>query len=205
MKSGPTLNAWTTLPTASDSTNYMSQSGYLSIAMPGDWVSASVNLIRKFYIRLRVVSPTLSQVATVVQIKAQPFPGVIFLVAMDATGTLPASLQTAVSNAVQSFRGAGTSVFVTGPTITPLVFTLSVQGDLTADPIALQALVVQAIKSFMSTFTLGQEFVLTQFVQFIRNQSSDILDVTIIAPLNNQDAAFDELFQAGAIIVSVYQ
>jgi uncharacterized phage protein gp47/JayE len=197
--------SWLTLPTSSDSTDYLSDSGYLSFTKPTDWVDTVVNSVRKFYIRLRVVTPTTSQVATAVQIKAYPFPGVIFLVAMDAAASLPPSLATLVSNAVSAYQSAGTQVFVTGPTITALSVTASIQISLTADPIAMQATLLQAVANFMSTFTLGQEFVLSQLVQYIRNQSTDVLDVQVTTPATNRDAAFDEVFQAGTLNVSVYQ
>lgn len=202
---GQTTGGWRSLPIASDSTNKLAQSGYLSFTKPSDWIDASVNGTRKFYIRLRITHPSTTRVATLVQLKAQPFPGIIYLVAMDASGTLTPSLQSQISNAVNEYRGAGTQVFVTGPTITSLNITVSAQGKLTADPVALEATLEQSINNFLATFTLGQEFILTQLVQFLRNQSTDVIDLTISLPTSNRDAAFDEVFRAGTISVSVYQ
>lgn len=197
--------AWLSLPVSSDSTNFFHLSGYLSFTKPADWTDTAVNGVRKFYIRMRVVTPSVSTVATMAQIKAYPFPGIIFLVAMNSSGALPASLQASISTAVAQYRGAGTQVFVTGPTITPLAVTASVQVDLNVDPVAMQATITQAIQNYLSTFTLGQEFILSAIVQFIRNQSTDILDCQVSAPTTNKDAAFDEVFQAGAISVTTYQ
>jgi hypothetical protein len=198
-------SAWVLLPIASDSTNFMRQSGIVTFAKPADWRDTLVNGVRKFWLRLRVTVPTVVQTATIFEIKTAPLPGVVYLVAMDAAATLPSSLQTAVSNAVELFRAAGIRVSVRPPFLTMVPFSIIVQTDPLADTTTLKATLTTSIANFLSTFKLSRELVLSELVQFIRNQSSSIVDVTILTPTANIDASFDEVLRAGTINITITQ
>lgn len=198
-------SAWVALPYSSDTTETLKKSGFLVFTKPANWRDASVNGTRKFWLRLRVTDPAMSQVATLVQIKVEPLPGIVMLVAMDASATLPSSLRTAVSNAVEGYRAAGIRVSVVPPVVTPVAVTVALTADPLADATALQALVQQRVSDFLAAFTLGRKLVLSELIQFIENQSSDITEAVVSAPSDRIDASFDEVLRPGTITIQVQQ
>lgn len=197
--------AWVTLPLTSDSTFFLSQSGYLTFNRPSDWRDTMVNGTQKFYVRLRVTNNVLSNVATLLSISATPFPGIVYLVAMDASNSLSPTLQGAVIAAVDSYRAAGIRISVFPPVVTKVNVTLTVIIDETADPDTIQTLVTQGITGYLASFALGQSFVLDQMIQFIMNLSTDIVDLNISLPTENMVVSFDEIITPGAINVAISQ
>ena len=198
-------SAWTALSYTTDSTLALRQSGFLTFTKPSNWRDTQINATRKFWIRLRVLTPSVSRVATIVWLKAAPLPGVVQLVAMNAAAALPPSLQTAVSNAVESYRAAGIRVSVVPPTVTPVNVTASLKLDPLADAVALQASIQQGISDYLAAFTLGQKLSLSEIVQFIENQSTDILDTVLASPTDRIDTSYDEVLRPGTITVTVQQ
>lgn len=197
--------AWTTLPISADSTSTLKNSGFLNFTPPADWRDNLVDQVRKFWLRLRVTNPAVVTVATVFQMRAEPFPGVVYLVAMNASAMLPPSLFAAVANAVSAYSASGIRVTVKPPTITSVAITLNIVATPTADPVALQAQIVAAVTAFLAAFAMGQELYSTQLVQFVRNQSNEILDVQVVAPATNLDTSATEVLQPGVVTVTVSQ
>ena len=61
------------------------------------------------------------------------------------------------------------------------------------------------IIAFPSAFTLGQKLSLSEIVQFIENQSTDILDTVLASPTDRIDTSYDEVLRPGTITVTVQQ
>jgi uncharacterized phage protein gp47/JayE len=197
--------AWVTLPYTTDSTLALRQGGFLTFTKPTNWRDSLVNSVRKFWIRLRVLTPSVSRIATIVWTKAAPLPGVIQLVAMNASATLTPSLRTAVSNAVEGYRAAGVRVTVVPPYITTVNVTANLKLEPLADAAVLQASIQQGISDYLAAFKLGQKLSLSEIIQFIENQSTDILDTVLTSPSDRIDASYDEVLRPGTITVVVQQ
>lgn len=198
-------SAWILLPYTGDSSLALSRSGFLTFNKPANWRDMDVNGVRKFWIRLRATNPSVSQVATIFQIKASPLPGIVNLVAMDSAATLPDSLRQSVDTAVEQYRAAGIGVLVVPPMVTTVAVTVNVLASPLTDAATLKALIAQKISDFISTFTLNRELILSELVQFVRNQSTDIIDVVIVAPTDNLNSSYDEVLRPGTVTVTVQQ
>lgn len=198
-------SAWVTLPFTADSTAYLTNTGFLTFSTPSDWRDTVINGVRRFWIRLRITgtSPAVTHGATLVQAQASPFNGVVEVVAMDASSTLSPTLQANVAAQMDSYRAAGIHVTVVGPTVTTVNVTASIVANPLADTTALETQLQQAISDFINSFTLGQELILSQLIQFIRNQSTDVIDVQITTPTDSLYASFDEILKPGTISVLI--
>lgn len=198
-------SAWTALSFISDSTNLLGTSGTLAFNKPSNWRDVTVNNARKYWVRMRVTNPAISQAPKIIEVKASPLPGVVNLVAMDASASLSPSLRTAVINAVESYRAAGIRVSVFSPTITIVPVTVTLIAAPLADADALQALVTQAIIDYISSFSLGRKLTLSELIQLIENQSTDIEETILSAPTDRIDTSFDEVLRPGTVTVTVQQ
>ncbi len=197
--------AWVTLPFISDSTSLLGTSGTLAFAKPSNWRDVTVNGARKYWVRMRITNPAISQAPKIIEVKASPLPGVVNLVAMDSSAALAPSLKTAVINAVEEYRAAGIRVSVFGPTVTLVPVTATIIADPLADADAIQALVKQAITDYISAFTLGRKLTLSELIQLIENQSTDIEETILDAPTDRIDTSFDEVLRPGTVTVTVQQ
>jgi uncharacterized phage protein gp47/JayE len=196
---------WTALSYISDSTSRLLTSGTLAFNKPANWRDVTVNGSRKYWVRLNITSPSISQAPKIIEVKASPLPGVVNLVAMDSTAALSASLRTSVMNAVELYRAAGIRVSVFGPTTTNVDVTVTITADPLADAEALEASVTQAIIDYISSFSLGRKIVLSELIQLIENQSTDIEETILVAPTDRIDTSFDEVLRPGTVTVTVLQ
>lgn len=198
-------SAWTALSFISDSTSLLSTGGTLAFNKPSNWRDVTVNGARRYWVRMRVTNPAISQAPKIIEVKASPLPGVVNLVAMDASASLSPSLRTAVINAVEGYRAAGIRVSVFAPTITVVPVTATLIADPLADADALKALVEQAITDYISSFSLGRKLTLSELIQLIENQSTDIEETILESPTDRIDTSFDEVLRPGTVLVTVQQ
>lgn len=197
--------AWVTLPFISDSTSLLGTSGTLAFNKPSNWRDVTVNSARKYWVRMRITSPAISRAPKIIEVKASPLPGVVNLVAMDSSAALSPSLKTAVINAVELYRPAGVRVSVFAPTVTLVPVTVTIISNPLADAAALNTLIKQAIIDYVSAFTLGRRLTLSELIQLIENQSTDIEETVLVAPTDRIDTSFDEVLRPGTVTVTVQQ
>ena len=84
----------------------------------------TINGVKKFWIRLRVTTASISQVPKLFMVTLPPFQGIIYIIAYDSTMTASAALISQITQAVEGYRASGIKVVVKSPVavIVPFVF-----------------------------------------------------------------------------------
>jgi hypothetical protein len=182
----------------------LTQSGALSFTIPNDWISVSVNLKLKMWIRLRIGAAPYSTIPTGDYCSLPPGLGYVYLYCHDGSGLLSASLQASVESAVELYRGCGIIVQVLAPTIILPTITVEIVVAVNYDLTEIGTKVTQAIIDYLNAKVLGEDLYLADLYRLIMEVNNKaILNAHITAPTEDVIVASGLVLRANPAIITV--
>lgn len=199
------LGEWLPIPNVADQSVGLSQYGPVSwsFASVPDWGKAAVNGQIAYWVRYRTTTvDAISLQAELHHLVAAPDPGFVYVYAHEGGGTLSASKQTEVANAVGDKRAAGIKVSVRAPVIKVQNVSCVLLIHRGASRSALRTLATQAITQFFGRLRIGQALSLEDLSRVIMNVSDQLADIQWMLPPERDVAASPEqLIRLGSLSV----
>lgn len=106
--------------------------------------------------------------------------GYFYVVVDDGSGAPPPSFMTAVSNAIDAVRAAGTRFGVYAPVVVQATVTMTVTAAAGYDPATTKATVTSAIQAFINALPMGGTLAYSRLAQLAYGASPGVANVTAI-------------------------